>query len=114
MAHNWMITSDSIGDESRETAHVLVTVDEMLYEGLLLAGLSAETQQKQPKSNLSEFVDRYGSTPLVLATMWEDLQVSENEDVRVPDDKLKLMYYLMVHHFLRHYRTESERKATSM
>ena len=87
------------------------TVDEMLSEGLLLAGFSREKQRRQPKSNLQDFVDRYGSTPTVLCKIWIDLQVARTEEARVPPAKRVLKYYLMAHHFLKQYPTESERKA---
>ena len=89
----------------------IYTADEMLYEGLLLAGFSAEKQARQPKSNMRDFIDRYGSNPTVLAKIWIDLQRTAVDAARVPKEKLNLKYYFMAHHFLKQYPTESERKA---
>jgi hypothetical protein len=77
----------------------------------LLAGFDEETQKKQPKANLSDFEDRYGSNPTVLSIIWSDLQKTTNPEAFVPEHKRKLNYYLMAHHFLKQYPTESERKA---
>jgi hypothetical protein len=44
----------------------IISADEMLKEGLLLAGFSLKKQERQPKSNLQDFKDRYGSSPIVL------------------------------------------------
>ena len=90
--------------------HVL-TVDEMLVEGLKLAGFDEAIQARQPKSNLGDFTDRYGSSPTVLSIMWVDLQTSTHPDAWVPTDKHKLEYFLVANHFLKQYPTESEKKA---
>jgi hypothetical protein len=88
----------------------IFTPDEILLEGLKLAGLDEAAQMRQPKSNLTDFTDRYGSSPTVLAVLWEDLQTTAIEQALVPPEKRKLEYFFMAHHFLRHYPTESERK----
>ena len=86
------------------------TAKEMLFEGLKLAGLDAEAQKAQPKSNLQDYVDLYGSRPEVLAVIWVDLQSTTYERARVPREKLNLDYFHMTHHYLRQYPTESERR----
>ena len=92
----------------------VVTVDEMLREGLLLAGFSMEKQAKQPKSNLQDFIDRCGSPPAVLACIWVDLQSTTLEEAHVPVKKRILKYFFMAHHFLKRYPTESQRKVAHL
>jgi hypothetical protein len=105
-------TDDSIGSNDYCVKVTSVyTPDEMLREGLWLAGFDEETQKKQPKSNLRDFEDQYGSSPTVLSIIWSDLQKTTNPEAYVPENKRELKYYLMAHHFLKQYPTKSERKA---
>lgn len=101
----------SVSGGSNHALNSVITIDEMLCDGLKLAGFSEEKQKKQPKSNVRDFIDRYGSNPTVLCCIWEDLQLSQNELARVPEEKLNINHYLMAHHFLKQYPTESERKS---
>jgi hypothetical protein len=88
----------------------IFTPDEILFKGLKFAGLDEAAQKRQPKSNLTKFKDWYGSSPTVLAVIWEDLQTTDIQQALVPPEKWKLEYFFMSHHFLRHYPTKSERK----
>ena len=101
-----------MADDNDEDYEVfsLKTPDEMLAEGLLLAGFP-ETQLERWSwpTKMQEFRDRYGSKPIVLCQIWEDLQSSPIDEARVAKKKLKLKYFLMAHHFLKRYPTESER-----
>ena len=87
------------------------TPDEILFEGLLLAGFDEATQLRQPKSNLRDCIDRYGSSPTVLSIVWADLQTSPYGEAYVPVHKRNLKYFFVAMHFLKQYPTESERKA---
>jgi hypothetical protein len=100
-----------IGDDVDPLITSIISADEMLKEGLLLAGFSLKKQERQPKSNLKDFKDRYGSSPIVLCCIWEDLQTVDYELARVPKNKLNLKHYLQAHHFLKQYPTESEQKS---
>jgi len=96
--------SDDLGDL------YVVDSEEMLMEGLKLAKVKERSIRRCLHStNVNKFLKRYGSMPLVLSEMWEDLQTTEIEEARVPKGKLHLKYFLMAHHFLRHYPVESER-----
>ena len=103
--------SDGSGEDEHNVS-VIVTPDEMLYEGLLLAGFSREKQESQPKSNAKDFENRYGSSALVLALCFEDLQSTECDEARVSPEDVDLRYYLMAHHFMKAYQKEHERKCT--
>lgn len=78
----------SLGGDVDPLVTSVMTPDEMLYKGLLLANFSEEKQAWQPKSNMRDFVDRYGSKPIVLCCIWEDLQITSYERARVPPEKL--------------------------
>jgi len=105
-------SEEEIIDEAHGVT-VIVTPDMMQKKGLLIANFDEERQDRAPKSNPQRFLDRYGSTPIQLCEMWEDLQTTPLESARVPPEKLKIYYFFLAHHFLRHYQTESERHATN-
>ena len=107
--------SDS-DEENIDEAHgvtVIVTPDMMQKKGLLIANFDEERQDRAPKSNPQRFLDRCGSTPIQLCETWEDLQTTPLESARVPPEKLKMCYFFLAHHFLRHCQIESERHATN-
>jgi hypothetical protein len=58
------------------------------------------------------FRTHYGSEPHVYKKIWLDLQVSSNDEARIPPGKLKLDYFLMSMYFLRLYPTQLELVAT--
>lgn len=60
------------------------TPDEILFEGLHLAGLDEATQKCQPKSNHRDFMDWCGSTATVPSIVWTDLQSTPFEEACVP------------------------------
>lgn len=92
----------------------IIAPDEMMVKGLLFARYTEESIQRcKDSTNLERFVSRYGSSPIVLCAIWEDLQRSDNPDCHIPPDKLKLEYFLMSMHFLRRYPTEHERAAAT-
>ncbi|CAB9503257.1 hypothetical protein SEMRO_160_G072231.1 [Seminavis robusta] len=92
--------------------HCVYTADEMLLEGLKLAGYKEERVANwKEKSKVDKFRSRYGSVPVVLCEIWEDLQTTEDLETRIPPKKLKLNYYLMAHHFLKRYPVETERES---
>ena len=97
------------GFDDRVTS--VFTAAEMLFEGLQLAGIDQDMQQRQPKSNVGDFVDRYGSSPTILTIVWTDLQASPHPEAFVPGNKRNLSYFLVAMHFLKQYPTESEKKA---
>ena len=101
----------SFDDGLDERITSIKTPDEMLHEGLLLAGFDAAMQIRQPKSNVRDFIDRYGSSPTILAIVWIDLQTSPHPEAFVPEERRNLTYFFVSMHFLKQYPTESEKKA---
>ena len=104
--------SSNISDyDLNDSITSIKTADEMLFEGLLLAGFDADMQKRQPKSNLRDFIDRYGSSPTELSIVWADLQTTNNPEGFVPENKRNLVYFFVANHFLKQCPTESEKKA---
>jgi hypothetical protein len=108
-----MMDSD---DECGET-FIIYTACEILLQGLdifftkeisnRVAGdpLSSET-------NTQRFKDHYGCNSLVVAQIWEDLQITENSEARLiaePNDIRTLLESL---HFLYRYKTEFNQEST--
>jgi len=81
----------------------LYTADEMLRMGLGQIGLSDDQQNRVKRAtNVRRFKAHYGSSPLVLATIWEDLMTTDIPAARIPlktsPDKLFLgMYFLKIY-----------------
>lgn len=106
--------NDSDDEENAVGEVEIITPDEMLERGLMFANYKAKSINRcKASTNMERFVARYGCSPTVLCAIWEDLQMSANEDCRVPPEKRKLEYFLMAIHFLRHYPTEHERAAAT-
>ena len=86
----------------------LYTADEMLQMGLEQIGLSDDQQERVERAtNVRRFKAHYGSSPLVVATIWEDLMTTDIPAARIPlktsPDKLFLAMY-----FLKVYPTEEQ------
>ena len=97
-------------DEDSVEVGVVITPEEMLVQGLLLAGVSQRSIDRcKDSTNDEKFLLRYGSNQVVLCQIWEDLQTTTIEAARAPPKQLVLKYFLMANHFLRHYGVESER-----
>lgn len=99
-----MADDESIASTDLQNGIVLVyTPDDMLCEGLKLARVDEEIQALQPRFNMQMFIDRYGSNPNTLTSMWTDIQAPQVAAARVPPKRLNLKYFLMTHHFLKCY-----------
>ena len=91
---------------------VILTADEFLRKGLLLVGFDDRRQQSvQRKTNNERFKTHFGSDPVVCAQIWEDLQTSENEDLRI-SEKASANSFLQGMHFLKCHPKENEREGT--
>lgn len=81
----------------------LYTADEILRMGLEQIGFSDDKQERVGRpTNVRRFKAHYGSSPLVVATIWEDLLTTDIPAARIPSktspDKLFLgMYFLKVY-----------------
>jgi hypothetical protein len=93
---------------------LIKTPAEILQGGLTLIHYDEERQARaSDATNRDQFMTHYGSTPEVLARIWDDLQTTTIAAARidVSDDK-ELEYFFQVHHFLALYGRENERAAT--
>ena len=91
----------------------LVSPSEMLKAGLKILGFTKKQYQNGRKRNHSANHDRFksalGATPLVLCTIYEDLQkstiVDDGFEVKLTGNDIKLKFFLVSFHFLRKYPT---------
>jgi hypothetical protein len=88
---------------------MLLTPDEMMTKGLYYEGYDFIAQSKMTRSRkLDEFNAIYGSLPIVLATIWEDLLSSDDASIRLTA-KERTMFglnaFFRTHVLLYHYPT---------
>jgi hypothetical protein len=105
-------------DDSLVT-HIL-TVDEMLIEGLILANFSEQQiERRSKKTNLGRFNSKFGASPAVVCTIYEDLQKTTAEDtsvqphrsMRVNGSHANLRWLLRSMIYLRKYPLEDDFEA---
>mgnify|MGYP006060792747 CR=1 FL=1 len=111
---------NAVLDNEEENIQVLhlVTPSEMLRAGLKLLGFTKKQYRNGRKRNHSVNHDRFksalGATPLVLCTIYEDLQkstiVDDGFEVKLTGNDIKLKFFLVSFHFLRKYPTKSDRQ----
>ena len=113
---------NAVRDNEEENMQVpvlyLVTPSEMLRAGLKLLGFTEKQYQNGRKRNHSANHDRcmsaLGATPLVLCTIYEDLQkstiVGDGFEVKLTGNDIKLDFFLIYFHFLRKYPTKLDRQ----
>ena len=88
---------------------IVVTVDQMLLQGLRLAGFSTKRVQNVClNDNLRRFKSHYGSHPIVYARIWEDLQTTTYPNAFVDSKTINLVFFLMTINFFKCYPTESQ------
>jgi len=90
---------------------VVFTPDEILNKGLRLVNYSPRRiRRAKRKRNIERFKGHFGSEPVVLAQIWEDLQRTDVAEARLPPGDAKLDRFLMAMHHLKRYPTELERE----
>jgi len=90
----------------------IISPDEMLKIGLRLAGYKRRRMRRAKKeTNIERFKAQYGSSPAVVAAIWEDLQLTETPEARVDVKDRKIKYFLIALHHLKRYPTEYEGEA---
>lgn len=88
---------------------VILTADEMLRKGLEHVGFDRARQQNVSKrTNIRRFMAHFGSSPVVYAQVWEDLQTTAILQARIDATKSDADSFLMAVHFLKCYPTEDE------
>ena len=95
---------------------------QVLSIGLELMGITRGRQQRvQYSTNLHDFKAFFGVHPLVVARIWEDLQSTTINEARIyptnpdymPNGMCTIKNFLHTFNFLKTYRTETERKAST-
>jgi hypothetical protein len=115
--HTKLTMSDaSPEDISNEDEHddsvIILTADEILKHGLHFIGYTSKRIKKaKRRTNLGRFKGHFGSSPRVIAQIWEDLQRTNIPEAFVPVEKQNFNHFLMSMHHLKRYPTELEREA---
>lgn len=92
------------------------TPDQVLLRGLMLASKewTVDRLLKQDQAELiTDFKAFYGSHPVVLAQLWEDLQTTTIPDARINTTKKRSVHlknFLRANLFLKQYPTEKQRR----
>jgi len=102
-------TSDD--DHSTGPEIVVYTPDEILQKGLRLLNYSRRRIRRAKKArNIERFKGHYGSEPVVVAQIFEDLQRTDIPEAYLPPSNARLDRFLMAMHHLKRYPTELERE----
>ena len=84
---------------------VIFTSDEMFERGLEVCGHGGRYRSGN-KQQLRRFMASYGSDPIVLAQIWEDLQTTHVDEARMKLTPEHLDHFLMSHYFVKQYPVE--------
>jgi hypothetical protein len=105
-----MSSSDDDDDDSVIGNLLILTPDEVMMEGLVLAGWDAERLGKrQPETNIDQYNGLYGVEPCVMAQLFEDLQTTIIAEARIEGINLDKLHWAV--HFLYRYPTETENES---
>jgi len=94
---------------------LVYTPDEVMNVGLKVAGMSTVRQKRlRRKTLIRDFKSFYGASPVVLAAIWVDLQItpSEPDRIKIRKKAVNLKNFLRSYEFLHQYKTEAQRKVT--
>lgn len=92
---------------------LIKTSAETMNQGLDYVGLSARQGRASLQTNKDRFISHYGSSPVVCARLWEDLQTTTIPAARVNEESERsFKYFLQALHFLTTYQREEQRVAT--
>lgn len=92
---------------------LIYSPSQILQRGLSLAGMSMERQNRlQRKTLVADFRAVYGTHPLVLASVWEDLQTTSIAEARIDTTKrwVHMKNLLRTMFFAQSYPTEQQMK----
>jgi hypothetical protein len=85
------------------------TPDEIMTKGLYLEGYDRDAQNKMTRARkLDEFNSIYGSLPVVIAAIWDDLLTSDDDDIRLKANERTnagISAFFRAHTLLYHYPT---------
>ena len=90
------------------TMVVVYTDDKMLHLGLSKVGCEKGQQQKLNRAaKLERFLSYYGSKPIVLALIWEELQTTNIVEACIDLGKTNITIFFMVMYFFKCYPVEN-------
>jgi hypothetical protein len=105
------VQEEGKSDKDNHRVTSIILPDKMLKIGLRLAGYKQRWKNRVKKeANIEHFKAQYGSSPAVVAAIWEDLQLTEIPEAHVhvnKDQKIKYFFLIALHH-LKRYPTEYE------
>lgn len=88
------------------------TLDDMLIEGLMLANFTEKQIERCcKKTNLSRFNSKFGTSPAVVCAMYEDLQKTALQSMRLDGSQENLRWLLRSMMYLRKYILEDDFEA---
>jgi len=103
-----LFVSKALKLASSSTMVSILSDDEMLRLGLTKVSINEDAQKRSNAQELLKvFKSFYGSAPIVLALIWEELQTTNNLQARIDASKTSISLFFMVMHFLKCYPTEN-------
>ena len=87
------------------------TEEEVLKKGLELAGYSRRQMNNCYATNLRRFMSFYGSWPIAIAKLFEDLQTTPLAEARIDEQRIDMDLFLLSMYFLKSYGTEEKESA---
>lgn len=104
--------SASSNSDAYPPGMVVYTPNEIMKRGLYLIHYTARRIKRAKKAvNIERFKHHFGSEPVVIAAIFEELQLTEIPEAFLPPGDANLDYFLMAMHALKKYPKEMEREA---
>ncbi|KAG7342239.1 DDE superfamily endonuclease [Nitzschia inconspicua] len=108
------ISSVSVDGADRPPTKSVVTANEFLDLGISVWYTQGRKRTlRSKKSKIGRFKDYYGVSPLLCASMWEDLQRTNIAEANIDDgskEHLNPKHFLMALNTLKRYPTDNERE----
>jgi hypothetical protein len=107
-----MADQEESDDNDNRGITSIITSNEVLTHGLRIGGhTSRRINGGKKATNVERFKPLHGSSPRVVALIWEDLQTTQVEAAHVLPRDWKVKFRLMALHHLKRCPTEREREA---
>jgi hypothetical protein len=97
MEADWKMDNDDTSDDDDNSGVTsILTPSELLKIGLKLVGFQKRRiRRAQKETNIARFKSFFGSSPGVIAMIWEDLQKTRINKAQVPPQDRKIKYFLL-------------------
>jgi hypothetical protein len=104
------MAADNEEDNELDRNAVILTMGEFLEIGLKVFFTEERIKTfRSYKSQVDNFKEYFGCTPLIAAKLWEDLQRTSIPEAKLDPDHLEPKHFLMALHHLQKYPTDKER-----